>query len=259
MARHRRRRRRHRGGLVRTGTACGSGMLEPGPLSDHCRQSARMGAALLPPTAFAPRPRGHQHPDRGAVASADAAGAPALEAHPADTAVDGHTRNVFPGIASSPVSEPGLVAWQDAALLPSSSAAAASASTPAGVTRGRWQVDPHPAASWVTMRFAYRAVPALRSGCPHRLRVLFLTALRRILDGWQRPVQAPGVTVQLAWVTRGAPRSCGASRPGPPPRPYARKHDNGGPSPAELASGHCGARRTTPGRPCRSPGRTHER
>jgi hypothetical protein len=229
MARHRRRRRRHRGGLVRTGTACGSGMLEPGPLSDHCRQSARMGAALLPPTAFAPRPRGHQHPDRGAVASADAA-------------VDGHTRNVFPGIASSPVVSGGGFGVHSSRR-----------------TRGRWQVDPHPAASWVTMRFAYRAVPALRSGCPHRLRVLFLTALRRILDGWQRPVQAPGVTVQLAWVTRGAPRSCGASRPGPPPRPYARKHDNGGPSPAELASGHCGARRTTPGRPCRSPGRTHER
>jgi len=36
-----------------------------------------------------------------AVAAAVAAGAPALEAYPVDTAVDGHTRNTFPGIAST--------------------------------------------------------------------------------------------------------------------------------------------------------------
>jgi hypothetical protein len=53
--------------------------------------------------------------------------------------------------------------------------------------RGLWQVDPHPAGSLVTMRFAYRTVPALRSGLfAIGLRVLFPLALRRILDGWQR-------------------------------------------------------------------------
>jgi GNAT superfamily N-acetyltransferase len=36
-----------------------------------------------------------------AVAAAADAGAPALEAYPVDTAVDGHTRNLFPGIAST--------------------------------------------------------------------------------------------------------------------------------------------------------------
>jgi GNAT superfamily N-acetyltransferase len=36
-----------------------------------------------------------------AVAFAAAAGAPALEAYPADTAVPGHTGNLFPGVAST--------------------------------------------------------------------------------------------------------------------------------------------------------------
>jgi GNAT superfamily N-acetyltransferase len=36
-----------------------------------------------------------------AIAAAADAGAPALEAYPVDTAVDGHTRNLFPGIAST--------------------------------------------------------------------------------------------------------------------------------------------------------------
>ena len=36
-----------------------------------------------------------------AAHAAAAAGAPALEAYPVDTAIPGHTRNVFPGIASS--------------------------------------------------------------------------------------------------------------------------------------------------------------
>jgi GNAT superfamily N-acetyltransferase len=35
-----------------------------------------------------------------AVPAAEAAGAPALEAYPVDTAVPGHTRNLFPGVAS---------------------------------------------------------------------------------------------------------------------------------------------------------------
>jgi GNAT superfamily N-acetyltransferase len=36
-----------------------------------------------------------------AVAAAAAAGAPAVEAYPVDTAVAGHTRNLFPGVAST--------------------------------------------------------------------------------------------------------------------------------------------------------------
>ena len=36
-----------------------------------------------------------------AVEAASAAGAPALEAYPVDTAVAGHTRNLFPGVASA--------------------------------------------------------------------------------------------------------------------------------------------------------------
>ena len=36
-----------------------------------------------------------------AVAAAGAVGAPALEAYPVDTRVPGHTRNLFPGVASS--------------------------------------------------------------------------------------------------------------------------------------------------------------
>jgi GNAT superfamily N-acetyltransferase len=36
-----------------------------------------------------------------AISTAFAAGAPALEAYPVDTSVPGHTRNVFPGIAST--------------------------------------------------------------------------------------------------------------------------------------------------------------
>jgi len=36
-----------------------------------------------------------------AVTTAAAAGAPALEAYPVDTAVPGHTRNLFPGVASA--------------------------------------------------------------------------------------------------------------------------------------------------------------
>jgi len=35
-----------------------------------------------------------------AVGVADSAGAPALEAYPVDTTVPGHTRNLFPGVAS---------------------------------------------------------------------------------------------------------------------------------------------------------------
>jgi GNAT superfamily N-acetyltransferase len=35
-----------------------------------------------------------------AVPAAEAAGAPALESYPVDTAVPGHTRNLFPGVAS---------------------------------------------------------------------------------------------------------------------------------------------------------------
>jgi hypothetical protein len=35
-----------------------------------------------------------------AVEAAAAAGAPALEAYPVDTAVPGHSRNLFPGVAS---------------------------------------------------------------------------------------------------------------------------------------------------------------
>jgi GNAT superfamily N-acetyltransferase len=37
----------------------------------------------------------------GAIQAADAAGALALEAYPVDTTVDGHTRNLFPGVAST--------------------------------------------------------------------------------------------------------------------------------------------------------------
>ena len=36
-----------------------------------------------------------------AVPAAAAAGAPALEAYPVDTAVPAHTTNVFPGVASA--------------------------------------------------------------------------------------------------------------------------------------------------------------
>jgi GNAT superfamily N-acetyltransferase len=36
-----------------------------------------------------------------AVSAAAAAGAPAVEAYPIDTAVQGHTRNLFPGVAST--------------------------------------------------------------------------------------------------------------------------------------------------------------
>lgn len=36
-----------------------------------------------------------------AVGAAAAADAPALEAYPVDTAVPGHTRNLFPGVASA--------------------------------------------------------------------------------------------------------------------------------------------------------------
>jgi len=36
----------------------------------------------------------------GAIPVAESAGAPALEAYPVDTAVDGHTRNLFPGVAA---------------------------------------------------------------------------------------------------------------------------------------------------------------
>jgi hypothetical protein len=37
----------------------------------------------------------------GAIRAAGTAGAPALEAYPVDTAVPGHTRNVFVGVAST--------------------------------------------------------------------------------------------------------------------------------------------------------------
>ena len=37
----------------------------------------------------------------GAIEATAAAGAPALEAYPIDTAVPGHTRNMFPGVASA--------------------------------------------------------------------------------------------------------------------------------------------------------------
>lgn len=37
----------------------------------------------------------------GAIRAAGAAGAPALEAYPVDTAVPGHTRNLFAGVAST--------------------------------------------------------------------------------------------------------------------------------------------------------------
>jgi ribosome-associated toxin RatA of RatAB toxin-antitoxin module len=64
---------------------------------------------------------------------------------------------------------------------------------PLTLMRGLWQVDPHPAGSRVTMRFAYRTVPALRSGLfAIGLRVLFPLALRRILDGWQRRATTTG-------------------------------------------------------------------
>jgi hypothetical protein len=36
----------------------------------------------------------------GAVPVAESAGVPALEAYPVDTSVDGHTRNLFPGVAA---------------------------------------------------------------------------------------------------------------------------------------------------------------
>jgi GNAT superfamily N-acetyltransferase len=36
-----------------------------------------------------------------AIPVAESAGAPALEAYPVDTAVPGHTRNLFPGAASA--------------------------------------------------------------------------------------------------------------------------------------------------------------
>jgi hypothetical protein len=36
-----------------------------------------------------------------AIAAAASAGAPALEAYPVDTGVPGHTRNLFPGVAST--------------------------------------------------------------------------------------------------------------------------------------------------------------
>jgi GNAT superfamily N-acetyltransferase len=38
---------------------------------------------------------------QGAAEMAAAGGAPALEAYPVDTAVPGHTRNLFPGVASA--------------------------------------------------------------------------------------------------------------------------------------------------------------
>jgi GNAT superfamily N-acetyltransferase len=37
----------------------------------------------------------------GAAVAAAAGGAPALEAYPVDTTVSGHTRNLFPGVASA--------------------------------------------------------------------------------------------------------------------------------------------------------------
>jgi ribosome-associated toxin RatA of RatAB toxin-antitoxin module len=53
--------------------------------------------------------------------------------------------------------------------------------------RGLWQVDPHPAGSRVTMRFAYRARPTMTGGLfAIGFRPLFPPALNRIFDGWQR-------------------------------------------------------------------------
>jgi hypothetical protein len=58
--------------------------------------------------------------------------------------------------------------------------------------RGLWQVDPHPAGSRVTMRFAYRAAPSVRGGLfAIALRVLFPPALNRILRGWQQRSERP--------------------------------------------------------------------
>jgi hypothetical protein len=53
--------------------------------------------------------------------------------------------------------------------------------------RGLWQVDPDPAGSRVTMRFAYRAIPSLRGGLfAIGFRALFPPVLSRIFGGWQR-------------------------------------------------------------------------
>jgi len=47
------------------------------------------------------RPRADNRDDLRQLAAAAAADAPALEAYPVDTAVPGHTTNLFPGVAAT--------------------------------------------------------------------------------------------------------------------------------------------------------------
>lgn len=57
---------------------------------------------------------------------------------------------------------------------------------PLSMMRGLWQVDPHPAGSLVTMRFAYQAHPTVTGGLfAVAFRPLFPPVLARIFHGWQ--------------------------------------------------------------------------
>lgn len=59
--------------------------------------------------------------------------------------------------------------------------------------RGLWQVDPHPAGSRVTMRFAFQAAPTITGGLfAIAFRALFAPILGRLFRGWQRRLPAPG-------------------------------------------------------------------
>jgi ribosome-associated toxin RatA of RatAB toxin-antitoxin module len=58
---------------------------------------------------------------------------------------------------------------------------------PITVMRGLWQVDPHPAGSTITMRFALQAKPTIRGGLfVLVMRLMFGPALARIFNGWER-------------------------------------------------------------------------
>lgn len=58
--------------------------------------------------------------------------------------------------------------------------------------RGLWQVDPAPAGSRITMRFAYRAEPSIRGGLfTIPLRLLSPLLMGPIFRGWQAQLAAP--------------------------------------------------------------------
>lgn len=70
---------------------------------------------------------------------------------------------------------------------------------PLASMHGLWQVDPAPAGSRVTMRFAYRAQPSIRGGLyVLAARPVFPLALRRILTGWRRLALKAGNSVPVA-------------------------------------------------------------